>query len=73
MRSLVLNNRAQLVNPVWYAMVTDKWRHLTYNSREHGINCMPSSARIKSELLSEFYTLEKCDFLKSISHFLFFI
>ena len=37
--------------------------------REHGIQCMPCSFRIMSEMLSEIHTIEKFDFFKSISHF----
>ena len=33
---------------------------------EHGIQCMPCSFRIISEMLLEIHTIEKCDVLKSI-------
>ena len=35
---------------------------------EHGIQCMPCSFRIISEMLLEIHTIEKCDVLKSIIH-----
>ena len=35
---------------------------------EQGIQCMPCSSRIISEMLPEIHTMEKCDFLKSITH-----
>ena len=35
---------------------------------EHVIQCMPCSSQIISEVLSEFHTMEKCDFLKLIIH-----
>ena len=47
------------------AMVPDLCRHLTYISREHGIQCMPCSTRIISEILTENHTMEKLDFLKT--------
>ena len=51
-------------------METDLWFHLTYNSRGSwhtlGIQCMPCSARIISEMLPEIHTVEKFDFLKSM-------
>ena len=47
------------------AMVPDLCRHLTYISREHGIQCMPCSTRILSEILPENHTMEKLDFLKT--------
>ena len=35
---------------------------------EHGIQCMPCSSRIISEMLPEIHIVEKCDFLKPIIH-----
>ena len=35
---------------------------------EHGIQCMPYFSRIISEMLPETHTMEKYDFLRSISH-----
>ena len=34
----------------------------------YGIQCMPCSARIVSEMLPEIHTMEKCDFRNSIIH-----
>ena len=48
---------------------TDLCRHLTYDSREHGIHCMPYPSRIISEMLPEINTMEKFIFFKSIIHF----
>ena len=56
------------------AMVRDLFRHLIHDSRrawhtlKHGIQCMPCSSRIISELLPEIHTMEKCDFFKSVIH-----
>ena len=50
------------------AMVTYLCRHPTYDSRGawHTVHAMFS--RIISEMLPEVHTMEKCDFLKSITH-----
>ena len=64
------------------AMVTDLLCHLIYSSRgawhccvisfifleEHGIQCMPCSSQIISEMQPEIYNMEKFDFLKSLIH-----
>ena len=36
---------------------------------EYGIQCMPCSSQMISEMLPEIHTVEKCDFLKPIIHF----
>ena len=35
---------------------------------EHGIQCMPCSSQIISEMLPEIHTMEKFDFVKYIIH-----
>ena len=35
---------------------------------QHGIQCMPCSSRITSEMLPEIHTMEKFDFHKSVIH-----
>ena len=40
------------------------------NRGEHGIQCMPCSSRIVSEMLLEIHKMEKCHFLKSIKFIL---
>ena len=40
----------------------------TYNSRGVGIQYMPCSSQIISEMLLKLYTVEKFDFLNSIMH-----
>ena len=35
---------------------------------DHGIQCMPCFSQIVSEMLPEIHTMEKFDFLKSMSH-----
>ena len=35
---------------------------------EHGIQCMPCSSQIISEMLPEIHTMQKFDFLKPILH-----
>ena len=35
---------------------------------EYGIQCMPCSPQIISEMLPEIHTMEKCDFLKPRIH-----
>ena len=64
------------------AMVTDLLCHLIYNSieawhccvisfiflEEHGIQCVPCSSQIISELQLEIHKIEKFDFLKSLIH-----
>ena len=70
--------RAQVCSSI-VAMVTDLWCHLTHDSRgawhtvysliireEHGIQCMPLSSQIISEMLLEIHIMEKVNFLKSI-------
>ena len=49
------------------AMVIDLCCHLTYDTREawHTVNAMLFS-NYKSEMLPIIYTMDKCDFLKSI-------
>ena len=49
-------------------MVTDQCHHLMIRG-EHGIQCMPCSSQIISEILPEIHTMEKFDFLIPIIHF----
>ena len=63
----VLSKTVDTCNSI-VAMVRDLRRHLTYNSREHGIQCMPCFSKIISEMLLDIHTMEKCDFLKPIVH-----
>ena len=61
-------------------MVTDLWYHFTYNPRgawhtvyamlpeEQGIQCMPCSSKIISQLLPEIHTMQNYDFHKPITH-----
>ena len=44
------------------------WCHLTLIREEHGIQCMPCSTRIISEMQPEVYEMERYDFLKPIIH-----
>ena len=46
-------------------MVTD---HPHKIREEHGIQCMPCSSQIMSEILLEIRTMEKFGFIKSIIH-----
>ena len=41
------------------ALVTDLSPHLTYDSREHSIQCMPCSSRIINEMAPEIHTMKK--------------
>ena len=50
------------------AMVTDLFRDLPMIREKRGIQCMPSSFRIISEMQPEIHTMEKFYFLKSIIH-----
>ena len=50
-------------------MVTNLCRHLTHDSREHGIQCMPCFSRIISEMLPEIHTMKECEFLKNYDFF----
>ena len=50
-------------------MVIDLWHHISITISEmHGIQCVPCSSQIVSEMLPEIHILEKCDFLKPKVH-----
>ena len=57
---------AKVLLTVGYSIVaieTDTWRHLSLIRAEHGLQCIPWSSRIISEMLSDVHKMEKRDFL----------
>ena len=52
----------------WHTLISGSISISLMIQEEHGIQSMPCSSRIRSEMLPEIHTVEKCDFLRSLIH-----
>ena len=62
------NRLSTIVGYSLVAMVTDYVVISLMISGEHGIQCMPCSSQIISDMLPEIHTMEKCDLLKPTTY-----
>ena len=63
------NILSTLVGNSVVAIVTDLWRHLSDNSKEDGIQCIPRFPRIINAMLAEIHKMKRCDFLNFCNAF----